>query len=659
MSQDFHLFAKAVNATLTELSKAELYTTAPPLDIFASYLGAFPSGTDPIFRERTEHDCSCCKNFIRNFGGVVSLEGGGVRTIWPALANLPEPYATVAMRMDALVRQLSIEGIFRTKESKYGAEHTYEGTHKWNHFWGTVAPRFRCSNPGEVCGTHATSVAMLRRAMAELTIGAVTTVRDLIAEGNLYRGEEHKRAVAEFQILQADYATTGNKEIFLQLNADKPAARFRNTAIGTLVTDLSESKELEDAVRMFESKVAPTNYKRTKALITPKMIDAALSTLKDLDLELAVERRYATIADISVNDVLFVNNNAKSHMKGGLRNSLMEAATVNAIVQTPKTIPITIDAFVTDVVPKAKTISVALTNAHLPNFMSLTAPVHENTGRLFQWDNDFAWSYDGEVTDSIKERVKKAGGNTNAPLRVSLAWHNYDDLDIHAKCPDGHIYFGNRKSILDVDMNAGGRVSREPVENLSWSAPRSGHYRIAVHNFCRREMKDVGFTLEIECAGKVEQYTSSASPGNGECVLAFEFDFLNGRVENFKLLTTNMHGTNIGVDKWGIKTQTFVNVTTLLNSPNHWENAGGRGAKHWFFILDGCVNPEETRGIYNEFLRNDLTPHRKVFEVLGTKTKCPPSPVQLSGLGFTLGRNQFLVATVNDGIANRTYNITF
>ena len=38
------------------------------------------------------------------------------------------------------------------------------------------------------------------------------------------------------------------------------------------------------------------------------MIDAAVTTLKDLGLESAVERRFARIEDVNVNDVLFVDN---------------------------------------------------------------------------------------------------------------------------------------------------------------------------------------------------------------------------------------------------------------------------------------------------------------------------------------------------------------
>jgi len=72
-------------------------------------------------------------------------------------------------------------------------------------------------------------------------------------------------------------------------------------------------------------------------------------------------------------------------------------------------------------------------------------------------------------------------------------------------------------------------------------------------------------------------------------------------------------------------------------------------------VLEGCKVTEPIRGFYNEFLTNDLEPHRKVFEVLGSKTKCQPTDKQLSGVGFSETRSD-VVTAIADG---RPYKLLF
>ena len=48
-----------------------------------------------------------------------------------------------------------------------------------------------------------------------------------------------------------------------------------------------------------------------------------------------------------------------------------------------------------------------------------------------------------------------------------------------------------------------------------------------------------------------------------------------------------------------------------------------------------CACDEPMRGFYNEFLTGELNEHRKVFELLGDKTKCAVADEQLAGLGFS------------------------
>jgi hypothetical protein len=56
-------------------------------DLYARYLAAYPPGTNPVFKTRTEYDCSCCRQFIRRAGAVVRIDGGAVDTVWDQAAE--------------------------------------------------------------------------------------------------------------------------------------------------------------------------------------------------------------------------------------------------------------------------------------------------------------------------------------------------------------------------------------------------------------------------------------------------------------------------------------------------------------------------------------------------------------------------------------------
>jgi len=76
------------------------------------------------------------------------------------------------------------------------------------------------------------------------------------------------------------------------------------------------------------------------------------------------------------------------------------------------------------------------------------------------------------------------------------------------------------------------------------------------------------------------------------------------------------------------------------------------------FMLDGCVNDGQARGFFNEFLAEELTPHRKVLEVVGSKMKTDTSDHQLSGIGFSSTQRNSVLCRVK-GSFNRVVKVVF
>jgi hypothetical protein len=689
---DFKPFAQAVHDQFTFLSEHELYVVdIDPDELYAAYLAAFPPGTNEVFRERTEHDCSTCRNFIKNLGPVVAIVDGAVHTVWDTAAVSPglEEYSVVAHALAQLVSSKPIKSLFRTDMPSYGAEKNNElgadgSVHIWHHFHGKVAAKHFSATPGAAVGEHTSAVQVFRRGLEELTPASLATVLELIDANALYRGAEFRAAVAGFQQMQSDYSVQAidHRQIYVLANAVAPAARIRNTAIGTLLQDLSAGIELEKAVKSFEDKVSGTNYKRPTALITPRMIDDAMKTIEAEGLEPALARRLANIGDITINNVLWADNSVKPAMKGGLHGLLMEAAAPMTIVDGAKAEDISIADFLTNVLPKAHNLGLLVKNAHQGNFMTLTAPVHADVKPLFKWDNNFAFSYAGNTADSeLRRRVAGAGGRVDGVLRFSHTW-NYDArnaslMDLHVFMPGSsshregshnnypggqRVGWNNRKDSLsggvqDVDYVQAAPVGYVPVENITFpdmARLKEGKYVFKIHNWAFREPTKGGFRAEIEFGGQVYQYERREPLKNKEWVTVAEATLKDGQFT----IEHRMPTTTTSQQIWGVDTETLVKVNTVLKSPNHWDGQA-IGNEHVFFVLDGCKTDAPARGIYNEFLRSDLEKHRKVFEVLGNKTMCEPAAEQLSGLGFSTTKRDSVLISVTSEKSRRAYNVQF
>ncbi len=653
---NFIKFKEKVDAQFTLMSKGELFRTSVTKDkLWETYLSSFPEGSNPIFRERTEHDCNCCKQFIRAVGNVVSIIDNKLVSIWDITIDTEEekPYQVVADSLAKLVKSAPIDNVFKHTERTAGTDKNYEdnddGVITWDHFFVNIPSQFvmRGVDIGNKLSDFRSTRDVLYRGLTEINDESVDTVLELIAQNSLYRGEEHKNSLKIFKKLKTEFNKLSVEErdnfVWSIISTLSPAiAKIRNTSIGTLLVNLSEGKELEYAVKAFETIVAPTNYKRPTALVTKAMVEKAKKTIEELGLTSALERRYAQLSDINVNNILFADRNAKKQMKDSITSVFDEIADSSINPKSFNKIEeVAIDKFISDVLPTAKTVEVLFENKHQKNLVSLIAPVDSNAKPLFKWSNNFSWSYNGDLTDSvIKERVKQAGGSIEGDVCCRLAWYNYDDLDLHMIEPNGcKIYFGNKDSSnggqLDVDMNASGRNTRKPVENIFYrdkSRMREGVYTLFVHNYCKRETNDVGFEVEVDIKGELHRFEYQKAVKSKEKIKVMELEY--SKKNGFKIIKS-LESTTVSKNIWGISTNQFHKVNVMMMSPNFWDGQLGIGNKHYFFMLDGCANEGQARGFFNEFLKPELDPHRKVIEIVGSKMKTQESENQLSGIGLS------------------------
>lgn len=652
------------------------------------YLDSFPAGTNAVYRERREFDCTCCRHFIKRFGNVVSIKDGKMTTIWDFDANSPNKFQPVIDTLDAFVRLHPVTDVYYTKWKDIGTRMNYEqtefGPRKWFHLCVVLPDRFVCRNgksEGDYKGDFRATKNVFKRSLEELDLDSVNAVLELIASGSLYRGEEWKHALEEFRryLLSYDHLSTeSERELFaweMSLKAGPVVGRIRNHSIGTLLIDLSGGMDVEEAVSRYERVVAPTNYKRPKAIFTKKMLEDAQKTVMELGFMDSLPRRHAKIDDITANNVLFCNRDAAKRMQGGDVFASMMSAVSNRPMSFDRVEEITYDKFIRDVLPTASDVEVYLENRHAKNMVSLVAPVNSDAPSMLKWNNNFSWAYAGNVTDSLKENVAKAGGKVDGVLRFSIQWNDEDfnpnDFDAHCRVePTGkdklkrdneHIYYSQKRGHasggnLDVDIITPEK-NVPAVENITWpdkSRMPEGKYEFYVNCFGNYGGRS-GFKAEIEFDGQIFSfdYPHELLSRQNVKVAAVTLD-KNGKFTIQQHLTSKTSSKEV----WNLKTNEFVPVSIMMYSPNYWDEQEGIGHRHVFFMLKDCRNPEDPNGFYNEFLNNDLMKHKRVFEALGSRMKAEYRDDQLSGVGFSTTKRDDIVVRVT-GATKRVLKIKF
>lgn len=681
---EFKNFKKAFQAHF-----AELVTHADQLfevdvnkdELWDTYLNSFPEGTNPIYRERTVHDCSCCRHFIRTIGGMVVIKDNQVHTIW-GFNTGETTYQPVVDALDALVKSKAVNGVYLTREAKIGTDQNVEvlptgGPIRWEHLYAEL-PACHVYRGSESIGdrqnTYRTTKAVFKRSLEEITDESIATVLELITSNTLYRGAEWKLALEKFAEYKRRYSALpdAEKDTFAwveSIKAGVSVAKIRNHSIGTLLVDVSNGEDLDVAVRKYEAIVAPANYKRPKAIFTAKMLEEAKAKIAELGYMESLPRRFATLDDVTVNNILFANRDAAKRITG--TGDVFDAM-LGEVKPSPrkfsKVEEIPVEKFIAEVLPTATELEVYLEAKHANSMVSLIAPAIDGSKSMFKWGNPYSWAYTGNMTDSaMKERVKAAGGDVNGVLRFSIQWndtptYSRNDVDAHCYEPGGnHIFYMNKKNYstggnLDVDITSPVQ-GRAAVENITWPDKRRmapGRYKFFVHQFANRGGRD-GFRAEIEFDGQIYSFDYPHELRQGANVEVA--DVILGQDGQFTI-EEKLASSVSSRDVWGIKTNNFVPVSVVMFSPNYWDEQKGIGNKHYFFMLKGCVNPEAPNGFYNEFLKDELVVHKRVFEALGGKMAVAAVEDQLSGVGFSSTKRDSLVVKVK-GQVERIMKIKF
>lgn len=649
--------------------------------VWETYLNGFKPENNKRFRdpESSEHNCNCCKNFIRRYGNILSVDkDGNIESMFSNISGVEE-YQDSVDACNALLVGSTIQDVFFETYEELSCNVNYEKVNKQlqkfrlgiaeNHkqYTQEEADKFGVVNTkdvytfhhfnldlpkqfvdmtgksiGAIEGAYRDKYSVFKRAMEEIPLDTLILVRDLINQGSLLDGQAHLHVINDYIIFHSHKPTVrvDNWYWVMSYLMHESIAKFKNHAIGKLCSDLAEGKELNEACQMWNKMVDPVNYNKAKAPITEAQKKLAEKFVIENGYLESFNRRLATIDDIKASEILHKNSD----------NAKAKSVTMFDSIKTPsgtgrhkrsefdKVEEISIEKFMSDILPNTTNVELFFENKMEGNLVNLTTIVDKDAKQIFKWNNPFSYTFNGNLAgkSQIKENVKNAGGKIEGILRCSLQWNDEDtkgnlDFDLHCMQSAGsEICYSNKvcsrtKGWLDVDMI---RPVEIGIENITWQKPLiDGKYLFFVKNFDGGQNK--GFKIEIEFEGNVFNYHYTLPVSRKQNINVAAVIVKNGIMK----IKHHLPESHLSKDLWSLETNQFHKVNLVCLTSNHWGD-NNVGNKHYLFMLQGCKNPNQVRGFHNEHLISDLLQHRKVLDVLGNSTMIESTENQLAGVGF-------------------------
>lgn len=672
------------------------------------YLKGFEK--DPIFRdpESSVHNCNLCNNFIRRYGNIVAIDDKfEIITMFDVIA--PEEYQNSADVISKALKAAPIVDVFfetfnelnslnyekcskTTSQFKLGVDknvkrYTKEEADKFgivkpneiytfNHIHIFLPKEFVDQNGKSIetiMAFYRDAKNVFQRTMEEISIDTLNLVRDLIIQGSLLDGQTHLYKIEEMIPKKLIYDELSKKERdnWLWVASYRfPLAKFKNELIGVLCSELAEGKELNAACQSWNKRVDPANYMKAIAPITKRQIEEAQKFVEENDYSESFNRRFATIDDIKVSEILHSNVGDGVLKSVSIFDSVKSTSTRHKRSEFDNVEEVSIEKFMKNILPSCTSVEAYLANTHEGNLVSLTTANDKNSKPIFKWNNNYSWTFNGNLAgkSQIKEEVKSNGGNVEGVLRFSMIWNDGDgndnsDLDAWCTQPDkysigyssgfrkdrGNI-FSSCKGQLDLDNTSpGGKLAVENIYFKDLFSLKIGTYKFWINQFSARNSQ--GFKAEIEFNGELYSYEYNKRVVGDIQVAEVTFD---GRNFTIKHLLPETHTSK---DLYSLPTNEFHKVNLVCLSPNHWDE-NNIGNKHYFFMLEGCKCSTSIRSFHAENLLPELAQHRKVLEVLGNTTMINPSDKQLSGLGFNATVRDELIVKLQ-GSFKRVLKIRF
>ncbi len=409
---DYDAFIGRLNARFNSTTQGAQVFKTDADGLFAAYLDALPAD------QRQYHTCSCCRNFIGTFGGLVTIDAAG-RTesaMWNE-DDAPELYRPSIAAVLRAVRRAKVASPFLSSEKEWGRRET--GI--WHHFavMPPVDAIYKASTltAGQKMAEKREDFKTVMHALNEFTQPHIEQALSLLKTDALYRSEKvmgPAQWLYDLHVARAAAHGSAKANVVWRAIASAPAGfcHPRSSMIGTLLEDIAAGMDFGDVSRRFAAKMGPLQYQRPQAAPTAGAIAAAEKVMAQLGAAGSLARRFARLDEVQ--PLWLPAPRTEPAQAAGVFGHLTPKGEAPSSEMRVPPITMTWEKFARTVLPEARQIDL-MVPAH-GDFCALVTAENPDAPPILQWDTE-------QQRNPVSWYVYN-GGSSAAVWGLAPGWRN-------------------------------------------------------------------------------------------------------------------------------------------------------------------------------------------------------------------------------------------
>lgn len=383
---DYDWYLRKLQARFTErvADGTEPLFTTDAVGLFEEYLAAIPEA------ERQYYTCHACRDFVRRFGGLVTIDATGRK--WPLFWDPEEAPALLrgaTAAVEQRVRRAKVTGVFLSSLPVWGQPVTGE----WHHLAVTppagLVYRAGGKDAHQAAAEKHEDYLQVTRALAEFPEAVLQQAMTLLEADQLYRSEKilgPVRWLRDLRVAWARLRGPARANLVWRAVALAPAGfcHPRSGMAGTLLEDLAAGLSFAEVSRRFAAKMHPLRYQRPQAAPAAGNIEQAEKVVERLGLRTALQRRFARLEEVQA--LWRPAPVPVAPAGGGVFGHLQAKGAAPAEPLRTPAVTMTWEKFRRTVLPNAQTIELFV-RAEAQPFMALVTATDPGAPPLLQWDS--------------------------------------------------------------------------------------------------------------------------------------------------------------------------------------------------------------------------------------------------------------------------------